>query len=175
MTDYAQKYAAALDPDTLCRFPHRTPTEYANTALWGWVPTRDLPEHQLWLAAVMFRSHNGDWTLKAALALADDTSHLVWNPAAMSEPSVRGKAVMSYWEWAEKIRRTDEERNQVIRQALPSFGVDADTVDIGLAQDLFATTLPGDEYGRSDRIRRLLNRLRAPGAAQVDMPAGGGR
>ena len=116
----------------------------------------------------MFRTRNVDQTLKAALALADDTGHLTWNPHAMSDRSARLEALMSYRDWAEKIRRTDRERDQVICQALPSFGVDSGTVDADLARELFEITLPDDEYGRSGRIRSLLSRLHVPGI----VPAG---
>lgn len=176
MTDYAEKYAEALDPGILQFFRRCTYTENANTALWGWVPTKELPdEHHLWLAAVMFRSHNGDSTLKAALALADDTGHLAWNPHAMSDRSAQVKALMRSWDGAEKIRCTDQARDQVIYKMLPFFGVDPDTVDIGLARDLFETTVPSDEYGRSGRIRRLLIRLHAAGTVPGSIPGGDGR
>jgi hypothetical protein len=168
MTDYAE----ALDPRVLHYFPRCTPTQYAEATLFGWVSTKDLPEHHMWLAAVMFRSHNGDSTLKAALALADDTGHLTWNPDAMSDRSTRGRALMKYWLWAEKLQRTDQEGDRLIREALPLFGVDPDTTDIGLAWDLFETTLSDDEYGRSARIRRLLRRLRAADGAPA-VPVGG--
>jgi len=175
MTDYAEKYAEALDPRVLDYFPRTTPTQHAQTTLWGWVETKDLPEHHMWLAAVMFRSHNGESKLKAALALADDTAHLTWNPDAMSDRSARHRALMSYSLWAEKIRRTDQERDQLIREALPVFGVDPAAMDIGLARDLFETTLSDDEYGRSGRIRRLLRRLRAVDDAAVVSAGGDGR
>ncbi|WP_055531338.1 hypothetical protein [Streptomyces graminilatus] len=154
MTDYAEKYAEALDPRVLNYFPRSSPTQYAETTLFGWLPTEDLPEHHRWLAAVMFRSQDGDSTLKGALALADDTGHLTWNPDAMSDRSTRRRALMSYWLWAEEIQRTYQEGDRLIREALPVFGVDPDNTDIGLAWDLFETTLSADEYGRSAREGR---------------------
>ncbi|WP_424892356.1 hypothetical protein [Streptomyces sp. XH2] len=167
MTDYAKKYAEALDSRVLQRFPHYTVTKNAETALWGWVSLKSMPEHHVWLAAVMFRSYNGDSTLKAALALADDTGHLTWTPKAMSDYPTRGKALVSYWRLAEKSGCAVEERDRLILAVLPLYGVDANPTDIELARALFETTLPGDEYGRSSRIWQLIHRLCSARAASA--------
>ncbi|MFF4531507.1 hypothetical protein ACFY1P_19835 [Streptomyces sp. NPDC001407] len=172
MTDYAEKYAEALDPGVLQRFTRSTVTENAETALAGWISPKGLPEHHMWLAAVMFRSYNGDSTLKAALALADDTGRLAWSPDAMSERSTRVQALASYRALTDEVGHPVEEHNRLIRAVLPLYGVDTDAVDIDLARALFETTLPGDEYGRSSRIRQLLRRLRSADAASI-APLGG--
>ncbi|WP_328373004.1 hypothetical protein OG800_49495 (plasmid) [Streptomyces sp. NBC_00445] len=171
MTDPAPKYAAAFDLRVLSHFRHLTYTENAEVALDTWVRADDLPDHHRCLAAVMFRSHNGVSTLTAALALADDTGHVVWNPDAMSSRSKRRKALCDYWDWTERIRPAGEEGDQLIRVALPLYGADADATDIDLARELFGTTLDGDEYGRSRRIRLLLRRL---AAAEVPPVSSGG-
>jgi hypothetical protein len=173
MTASAPKYAAAFDLRVLGFFRHLTYTENAEVALDTWVPADDLPHHHRCLAAVMFRSYNGVSTLTAALALADDTGHVVWNPEAMSSRSKRRKALCDYWDWTERIRPTNEEGDRLIRAALPLYGADADTTDIDLARDLFGTTLDGDEYGRSRRIRLLLMRLAAAEPSPVSSSSGG--
>lgn len=159
MTDYATKYAAVLDSRVL-RGAHHSATECAEIALWNWVPTRGLPDHHKWLSAVMFRSSAAIDKLMAALALAEDTGHLTWDQSAMSTPSTRREALMAYWDWREEIRRTDEKRDRLIRDALPLFGVNAEEVETDLGRALFEVTLYGDEYGRSDRVRKLLRTLR---------------
>lgn len=168
----APKYAAAFDLRVLSRFPRSTCSENAETALAGWVPTKGLPDHHRCLAAVMFRSHNGVSTLTAGLALADDTGHVVWNPDAMSSRAKRREALCDYWDWTDKIRPASEEGDRLIRAALPLYGADADATDIGLARDLFGTTLDGDEYGRSRRIRLLLMRLAPAEASPVSSSSG---
>ncbi|RLU82034.1 hypothetical protein CTZ27_31250 [Streptomyces griseocarneus] len=167
MTDYVTKYAEALDLRVLQYFTRSTFTENTTTALTGWVSPEGLPEHHVWLAAVMFRSYNGDSTLKAALALADDTGHLTWSPNAMSDRPTRRKALASYWDLTETIGRTAEDHDHLIRTTLPLYGVDANATDIELARALFETTLPSDEYGRSSRIRQLLRRLHSADAVPL--------
>lgn len=174
MTDYAKKYAAVLDSRVL-RGSRHTTTECAEIALWNWVPTRGLPDHHKWLSAVVFRSSTAVNKLMAALALAEDTGHLTWNQGAMSDPSTQREALMSYWDWREKIRRTDEERDRLIREALPLFGVNAEEVDTDLGRALFEVTLYGDEYGRSDRVRKLLRMLRGADALAGAQLVGGAR
>lgn len=159
MTESAAKYTVAFDLAVLNRFPRLSCTENAKIALMGWVPTQELPDHRTCLAAVMFRSYNGVSTLTAAMALADDTGHLAWNPDAMGGLPERRTALCDYWDWTEKIRRAAEEGDRLIRAALLLYGADAETTDIDLARELLSTTLDDDEYGRSRRIRNLLKRL----------------
>ncbi|MFD6967146.1 hypothetical protein [Streptomyces sp. NPDC059949] len=174
MTDYAKKYATVLDSRVLRGFSH-TATECAEIALWNWVPTRGIPEHHKWLCAVVFRSSTAIDKLMAALALAEDTGHLTWDQGAMSDPSTQREALMAYWDWREEIRRTDEKRDRLIREALPLFGVNADEVETDLGRALFEVTLYGDEYDRSDRIRKLLRMLRGADDMASTQGAGGSR
>ncbi|MEU6352166.1 hypothetical protein ABZ896_23005 [Streptomyces sp. NPDC047072] len=172
MTESAAKYAVAFDLGVLNYFPRLTCTGNAEIALAGWVPTQELPDHRTCLAAVMFRSYNGVSTLTAAMALADDTGHIIWSPDAMGSRSERRAALASYWDWREEIRPPEEEGDRLIRAALPLYGADAGTTDIDLARELFNTTLDDDEYGRSRRIRQLLKRL-APAATATSSPSPG--
>ncbi|MCX4792016.1 hypothetical protein OG369_39910 [Streptomyces sp. NBC_01221] len=174
MTDYPNRYANVLDSRVLRGFRHTT-TECAEIALWNWVPTKDLPEHHKWLCAVVFRSSAGVTRLMAALALAEDTGHLTWDQSTMSAPATQREALMAYWDWRERIRRTDEERDRLIREALPLFGVNAEEVDADLGPALFEVTLSGDEYGRSDRVRKLLRMLRGADALAGAQGGGGTR
>ncbi|MEU5958144.1 hypothetical protein [Streptomyces sp. NPDC047525] len=160
MTDYAQKYAAALDKHVLNYFPDKSFTENAEAALAGWVSTEGLPEHHMWLAAVMFRCYDGVNPLMAALALADDAGHLTWNPDHMSDRSERGTALMDYWLLDKYTESSLEERERLIRKALPLYGVDADATDIELARTLFDATLLDDAFRCSLGIQSLLQRCR---------------
>ncbi|WP_394426776.1 hypothetical protein [Streptomyces sp. SGAir0957] len=175
MPDTAPKYAVAFDMRVLNLFSRLSCAENAESALATWVPTRALPEHHMCLAAVMFRSHNGVNKLTAALALADDTGHLVWVPEAMGSRTERRTALCDYWDWTDEIRPASEEGDRLIRAALPKYGVDAEATDLDLARELFSTTLADDEYGRSRRIRQLLKRLSLPTSTTppAPSPAGG--
>jgi hypothetical protein len=83
----------------------------------------------------------------------------------MGDRSAPDQALIAFWYWREKIQRSNEERDQLIREALPLYGVSADELDADLARVLFEVTLHGDEYDRSDRIRKLLRMVRAVGAS----------
>ncbi|MGW1163681.1 hypothetical protein ACWD48_36985 [Streptomyces sp. NPDC002519] len=172
MPDTAPKYAVAFDMRVLNLFSRLSCVENAEAALATWVPTGTLPDHHMCLAAVMFRSHNGVNKLTAALALADDTGHLVWTPEAMGSRTERRTALCDYWDWTDEIRPASEEGDRLIRAALPKYGVDAN-----LARELFSTTLADDEYGRSRRIRQLLKRLSLSTSTMPPAPssAGGAR
>ncbi|GAA1227104.1 hypothetical protein [Streptomyces rhizosphaericus] len=159
MPDTAPKYAVAFGMRLLNFFSRLSCVENAEAALATWVPTGALPDHQMCLTAVMFRSRNGVNTLTTALALADDTGHLIWNPEAMGSRTERRTALCDYWDWGEEIRPASEAGDRLIRAALPLYGVDAEATDLDLARELFSTTLADDECGRSRRIRQLRKRL----------------
>ncbi|MFD0501408.1 hypothetical protein [Streptomyces rhizosphaericus] len=102
MPDTAPKYAVAFGMRLLNFFSRLSCVENAEAALATWVPTGALPDHQMCLTAVMFRSRNGVNTLTTALALADDTGHLIWNPEAMGSRTERRTALCDYWDWGRR-------------------------------------------------------------------------